>query len=370
MTEIIKQVLLSFIAFTIAFILLKIIFKKSIMFKFSLLTTLFAIFTSFSTSLKFILGGAFEYISIILTVIAGIIVYRYINRILTKPLNNSISEVKKLSEGDLNITLRNTESQNELGILNNAVLNLSNKLRDVISQVDKNAETLLSKSQLLSSASERISEGAGEQASSAEEVSTSMEEMTANIQQNSENSQTTETIVNNATKSIQSGYETAAITVESMKNIAEKISIINDIVFQTNLLALNAAVEAARAGEAGKGFAVVASEVRKLAERSKSAADEIDVVSKNGVEIAEKAGEQLKTVVPEIDKVAILISEINSASKEQTIGADQINNAIQQLSDITQQNAAESEEMAASAEELTKQAEQLNELVSFFNINN
>ncbi|MFW6248757.1 MAG: methyl-accepting chemotaxis protein, partial [Bacteroidota bacterium] len=204
--------------------------------------------------------------------------------------------------------------------------------------------------------------------SSAEEVSSSMEEMASNIQQNTDNSQQTEKIAIKAADSIKEGNESTEVSVKSMKDIAEKISIINDIAFQTNILALNAAVEAARAGEHGKGFAVVAAEVRKLAERSKVAADEIDDLSRNGVSISEKAGQQLADIVPEIEKTAKLVQEISAASIEQNSGAEQVNSAIQQLNQVTQQNAAAAEEMATSSEELAGQADQLKDLIGFFSI--
>jgi len=152
----------------------------------------------------------------------------------------------------------------------------------------------------------------------------------------------------------------------SIRNIAEKIAIVNDIAFQTNILALNAAVEAARAGEHGKGFAVVAAEVRKLAERSKIAAGEIEMMSKTSVNATNESAKLINEMLPEIEKTARLVQEITAASMEQNSGADQINNALQQLNQITQQNAAASEEMATGSEELSAQAEQLKETVSFF----
>ncbi len=157
-----------------------------------------------------------------------------------------------------------------------------------------------------------------------------------------------------------------AETVAAMKQIAEKISIIEEIARQTDLLALNAAIEAARAGEHGKGFAVVASEVRKLAERSQTAAGEIGKLSSTSVEIAESAGEMLKKLVPDIQRTAELVQEISAASAEQNSGAEQINTALQQLDQVIQQNAAASEEMSSTAEELAAQAEQLQDTISFF----
>jgi len=159
------------------------------------------------------------------------------------------------------------------------------------------------------------------------------------------------------------------MAVNSMKKVATKIKIVNDIAFQTNILALNAAVEAARAGEHGKGFAVVAAEVRKLAEQSKKAADEINTLSVSGVEVSEKAGQQLEAIVPEMKRTLRLVQEISAASREQSSGTDQINSAIQQLSTVIQQNATASEELATNSEELAEQANKLKDIISTFKIN-
>jgi methyl-accepting chemotaxis protein len=221
----------------------------------------------------------------------------------------------------------------------------------------------------VSSASQQLSQGANEQASSVEEISSTMEEISANIEQNSENSSQTDKISRAAETGISEVNERSQKAVEANKQIAEKINIINEIAFQTNILALNAAVEAARAGEHGKGFAVVAAEVRKLAERSKVAAEEIVVLTQEGLKITEEAGTKLAEMLPEVEKTTRLVQEIAASSIEQNNGAGQVNNAIQQLNTVTQQNAASSEEMATSAEELASQAEQLKETVSFFRLN-
>jgi methyl-accepting chemotaxis protein len=213
-----------------------------------------------------------------------------------------------------------------------------------------------------------MSQGASEQAAAAEETTASMEEMTASIQQNADNAKQTDKIASKAAEDTQASGSAVAKTVHAMKEVAGKISIIEEIARKTDLLALNAAVEAARAGEHGKGFAVVASEVRKLAERSQTAAAEISKLTADGVKVAEGAGEMLTKLVPDIRKTAELVQEINAASAEQSTGAAQINKAIQQLDQVIQQNSAASEEMASTSEELSSQAEQLQASISFFKV--
>ncbi|MGM0496692.1 MAG: methyl-accepting chemotaxis protein [Bacteroidota bacterium] len=307
---------------------------------------------------------------IIVAVIVGIIIVVVsvvFARSIANPINKGVEFAKKLSNGDLTATV-DVDQKDEIGVLAQALKNMSYKLKEVVANIQNGADNIAAASQQTSSSSQQMSQGSSEQASSAEEVSSSMEEMTSNIQQNTDNAQETEKISKKAAESIQKGNEATQTSVQSMKDIAEKISIINDIAFQTNILALNAAVEAARAGEHGKGFAVVAAEVRKLAERSGEAASEIDEKSKSGVEISEQAGKQLEEIVPEIEKTSRLVQEITAASSEMNNGADQVNSAIQQLNQVTQQNAASSEELATSAEELSSQADQLKQVTSFFKI--
>jgi methyl-accepting chemotaxis protein len=201
-----------------------------------------------------------------------------------------------------------------------------------------------------------------------EETSASIEQMTSSIAQNTENAKVTEGMASKAAGDAADGGESVNATVAAMKQIAKKISIIDDIAAQTNLLALNAAIEAARAGEHGKGFAVVAAEVRKLAERSQVAAQEIGEVATSSVELAEKAGKLLEQMVPAIRKTADLVQEISAASSEQASGVGQINSAVAQLNQTTQQNASSSEELAATSEEMSSQAEQLQQTMTFFKV--
>ena len=288
---------------------------------------------------------------VLLAFALGVIIAVVITRAIVKPINKGVDFAKAIAEGDLTAII-DVSQKDEVGQLALALRNMVGKLRDIVENVRTGADNIAAASQETSSTSQQLSQGSSEQASAAEEVSSSMEQMAANIQQNADNSQQTEKIAASSAESIKIGHDSSVISVKSMREIAEKIQIVNDIAFQTNILALNAAVEAARAGEHGKGFAVVAAEVRKLAERSKIAADEINVVSKSGVEISDKAGKQLEAVVPEMEKTVKLVQEIAASSQEQNAGSDQINSAVQQLSQVTQQNAAASEELATSSEEL------------------
>jgi len=291
-------------------------------------------------------------------------VLEHIN-LTTLKLQESALLAKKVSEGDLTVNT-NKKPEGELEI---ALRNMVIKLRDIVSGIMVGADNIAAASQQMNSASQQMSAGATEQAASAEEVSSSMEEMASNIQQNNENAKITEKIAVNAAEEVQQSNKAVSHTVVSMKEITGKISIIGEIARQTNLLALNAAIEAARAGEQGKGFAVVAAEVRKLAERSQAAANDINNLSSSGIEIAEKSGKLLEQIVPNIEKTSRLVMDISASSKEQNTGAEQINSALQQLSQVIQQNAAVSEELAASSAELLGQADQLKHAVSFFKVN-
>ncbi len=260
---------------------------------------------------------------------------------------------EEIASGNLTVKVKERSPQDKLM---QAMANMVAGLTEVASNIQTVANQVMTGSQEMSASSEELSQGATEQSASVEEVSSSMEQMAANIKQNSDNAQQTEKIALKAAEDGKEGGKSVMETVAAMKEIAGKISIIEEIARQTNLLALNAAIEAARAGEHGKGFAVVASEVRKLAERSQTAAAEINKLSASSVQIAEKAGEMLGRMVPDIQKNADLVQEITAASNEQSAGAGQINKAIQQLDQVVQQNASESEEIASTSAELLSQA--------------
>ena len=278
-------------------------------------------------------------------------------------MNDITAAAEEISGGNLTVALRERSAQDKLM---QALSAMVGGLTQTVSDIRSIAGEVAAASQSISTASVQVSKGASAQAAAAEEASSSMEEMVSNIKQNADNAQQTDKIANKSAKDALESGKSVLEAVAAMKEIANKISIIEEIARQTNLLALNAAIEAARAGEHGKGFAVVAAEVRKLAERSQKAAGEINQLSATTLKVSEKSGEMLDKLVPDIQRTAELVQEISAASKEQDTGAEQINKALQQLEQVIQQNASASEEMASTTEELTGQSEQLVSALSFF----
>ncbi|MEO4046457.1 methyl-accepting chemotaxis protein [Pseudomonas sp. CAU 1711] len=316
------------------------------------------------------LGSRTQMIALILiSALVGFAIGIFITRSISRPLNRAVSVANSLAEGDLGVQVV-VDSQDETGRLLTSMQHMTERLRNVMADVRSAADSLSSASEQVSATSQSLSQAATEQAASVEETSASVEQMSASIAQNTDSARVTDGIAGKAANDAVEGGRAVREMVQAMKQIADKIGIIDDIAYQTNLLALNAAIEAARAGDHGKGFAVVAAEVRKLAERSQIAAQEIGGVAGSSVQLAEQAGALLDEIVPNIQKTSDLVQEITAASQEQSSGAAQINIAMAQMSQITQQNASASEELAATSEEMNAQAGQLLELIGYFRLGN
>jgi methyl-accepting chemotaxis protein len=306
-------------------------------------------------------------ISLVVAVVIALLLAWATIRSVTQPISELVVIANRIAEGDLN-EINAEVRQDETGQLTSAMQKMTEALAQTIAQVRSAADALSGASAQVSATAANLSQGTSEQAASVEETTASLEQMSASITQNADNSRTTEQTAVKGAKDAEESGRVAGETTTAMKTIAQKIGIIEDIAYQTNLLALNAAIEAARAGEHGKGFAVVATEVRKLAERSQSAANEISGLAVSSVSVAERSGALLAELVPAIRKTAELVQEVAAASREQSSGVTQINQAMSQVDQVTQRTASAAEELASTAEEMSAQAEALQQLVAFFKV--
>jgi len=304
---------------------------------------------------------------IVATAILAGLLGLFVSRSITTPLALIVGLTRRVAEGDLRQRIE-VSRRDELGQLQLAMREMTERLSSMIGEVRAGAAALSSASAQVSTTSQSMSQDTSEQAASVEQTSSSLEEIAASIAQNAENARQTEGMAIRGAQDADDGGRAVRDTVAAMKEIAERIEIIEEIAYQTNLLALNAAIEAARAGEHGRGFAVVATEVRKLSERSQGAATEIGTLASRSVSLAEKSGTLLAELVPAIRKTAGLVQEVAAASREQSIGVGQINKAMTQVEQVTQRNASAAEELASTSEELARQAEALQEIMSTFQL--
>jgi methyl-accepting chemotaxis protein len=298
---------------------------------------------------------------------SAVIIYLFQYFISTK-INKLLTVLEALKQGQLKMHEITDISTDEIGMLWHAVIDVNSNLREIVKGILESAEKVADSSNQMNNMSVEVADGANKQATSAEEVSSSMEQMTSSIEQNSDNALKTEKISETAVDGIKKLASEAELSLQFIRQISHKISIVNDIAFQTNLLALNAAVEAARAGEHGKGFSVVAAEVRRLAERSKTAADEIISLADNCVKITERTHTMMGQLIPEIEQTSQLIREISAASFEQKTGSVQINTAISQLNEIIQQNSLTADKLSDYAKNLENEADGLRDNIQYFSV--
>lgn len=376
MISLIKESLITLgIGIPLAIIILKTLFKKSIVFKIGVLWTTNIFLITINTKITESFPEIYpQYIALPIgigfTSFFVYLLYLIVKQRIKLPMQQILENVQQLANGHLQThhKINFKTHDDEFGLLNNSINDVINKLKQIVREIKINSDNLTMNSQHLSATSEDLSRGASQQASSIEELSATTEEIEATLNMSLEKANKTADIISNTDATVSTVAQNTKEIIKVYNKIVEKLDAVSDIAFQTNILALNAAVEAARAGEQGKGFSVVAAEVKKLADQSKTLANEVIAITSNNVQLSKKVETDIATMLPQIFDSTKYIKEIALSSAEQSMGITQVNVSVQYLNEVTQQTAATSEEMAASAEELSAQAESLNQIVSFFTI--
>lgn len=368
MGEIMKQAIITIASLPVAYVILKLIFKKSIMFTFTWYVVLFLDVAIFLKAFQYLNPdrSTFWVTPLIFAIGTGISIY--LNIKVRKPLDESIALVRKLSKGEIDTDIKLDGSKNEVGKLRSAILDLNIQLSRIISSVNESTYTLVDTSKQMDNDAEGLSTRVSDQASSLEEILATMEHVFDNIASNTDHAQQTEQVAREANANMKDVAERSVKVYNANREISEKIGIINDIAYQTNILALNASVEAARAGDAGRGFSVVAAEVKKLAENSREASEQIVALTQLGLQLSEETSAIMNESALKINETAELIQNISNNSIDQQMNLEQVNSSIQQLNGLTQDNAAASEETAQTADQLSLRAEQLKSDMEFFKL--
>jgi len=364
-----RSIIMLLIGIPLAYIILNYFFKNSILFKIGFIWMITLLLIIVNTRFTDYYPEYYPYpVAIIMAITLSGFAVAAVNRMVKVPFQKIITDIERIAKGEIRLDKNDSRinEKNELGVLYRSVLILSDRLKGAFSNLQNISEKINHIGHSLNETSVELSNNSTDQASALEEISASMEEMVANIQMNSDNSAKTEKIAVDANIAVKKGNDSAVTALESIKEIAANIKIINDIAFQTNILALNAAVEAARAGEQGKGFAVVAIEVRKLAQESKKAANKIEAMTNHGSMISEEAIKLLNSTLPLMEQTTNLVQDISSASQEQSDGSMQINTSIQNMNAATQTNAVTADRITSFSRELLEQADLLMKNTKYF----
>ncbi len=373
MDAILKPMLIMLVVgIPITIILMRVLFKKSVFAPISTIWVITIIITSINTQARILIDAYTQAIALPVGIIAVVVGIYYAAKFVKDPLNEMIDDLSKLSKGNINIKIagKYDERKDEIGVLARSINDLSKNFNRMIAEIQQNSINIVKTSNELNSITHDLLNYASSQALSIQEISATMEEITTNINMNTDNSIKTEVLADKTVDAIKESKSSIENSNHAMKDVADKIKVINDIAFQTNILALNAAVEASHAGAAGKGFAVVAAEVKKLAEKSNAVAKEVEEVSNKVIELSEKADGNFHEIVKESYVISDLIKNVAEANKEQNMNVQQINNSIQELNKMLQNNTGAIEEISSKTDFLDKTAQKLNELISYFNVKN